>query len=77
VHKRDSKLVAKAMKLFLGAKDLNARTCALEGSKIFESTEKKVNFLLGSEFDSCHLDKATYSILCSNTNFIEGDSNLL
>ena len=77
MHKRDSKLVAKAMKLFFGAKDLNARTYVLERSKIFESTEKKVNFLLGSEFDSCHLDKANYSIPCSNTNFIEGISNLL
>jgi hypothetical protein len=52
VHRRDPKLVAKAMKSFLGTKYLNKRYCALEGFKIFGPTKKKLDFLLESKFDT-------------------------
>ena len=49
-----------------GAKDVNTRVCALEGSELFGSTKQKLDFSFGVDCDSHWSDKVNYSIACLN-----------
>lgn len=46
------KLLGNAMKSCLGAENFNTNDCVLEGSKLFESTKWKLDFLLSTDYDS-------------------------
>jgi hypothetical protein len=48
----DPKLLADAMKSYLGAEDLNRRDCALEGSELFGSTKQKLDLPPGADVDT-------------------------
>ena len=67
VHIGNPKLIAEAIRSYLGIEDLNTKNCALEGSKLFESTKSKLNLPLGSKYDSHCPDKVNYSIPHPNT----------
>ena len=47
----DLKLLADAMKSYLGAEDLNTRDCALKGSELFGSTTRKLDLPSGVNCD--------------------------
>ena len=63
----DPKMLVDAMKSYPGAKDVNTRYCALEGSELFGSTKRKSNLPPGADCDSHRLDKVNYFIPRSNT----------
>jgi hypothetical protein len=63
----DPKLLADAMKSYLGAEDLNRRDCVLEGSELFGFTKRKLDLPPGADCDSHRLDKVNYSIPRPNT----------
>ena len=48
----DPKLLVEAMKSYPGAKDLNTRDCALEGSELFGSTKQKLDLPSRADCDS-------------------------
>ena len=58
----DPKILVDAMKSYPGAKDVNIRDCALEGSQLFGSTKRKLNMPPGADCDSHRPDKVNYSI---------------
>ena len=66
-HIGDPKLLAEAMRSYHGAKGLNTRDCALEGSELFGSTNRKLDLPPGSECDFHRPDKVNYSIPHPNT----------
>ena len=61
-HTIDSKLLAKPMRSYPWANDLNARTCALERCELFRSTKTKLDLPPRPKYDSHRLDKVNYSI---------------
>ena len=62
VRIEDPKLLADAMKSFPEVEGLNARDCALEGSKFFGSTKRKFDLPPILDCDSYRPDKVNYSI---------------
>ena len=48
----DSKMLADAMKSYPGAEDVKTRDCALEESKFFGATKRKVNLPPGADCES-------------------------
>lgn len=56
-HTSDPKLLAKTMRQYPWAKDLNTRNYVVEGSKLFRSTKRKLDLPPRFEHDSHHLDK--------------------
>ena len=63
----DPRPMVKAMKSYPKAKGLNTKDCALEETKLFVATQRKLDLPLGAGYDSHWLDKVNYSIPCSNT----------
>jgi hypothetical protein len=63
----DPKMLADAMKSYLGAEDVNTRDCALEWSEFFGSTKRKLNLPPSTDCDSHGPDKVNYSIPHPNT----------
>ena len=63
----DPKMLADAMKIYTGAKNVNIRNCALEGSELFGSTKRKLNLPPYVDCDSHQPDKVNYSIHRPNT----------
>jgi hypothetical protein len=53
----DSKLLADAMKSYLGEEDLNARDCALEGFELFKCSNRKFDMPSGVDCNSHRLEK--------------------
>lgn len=66
-HSSDPKFLVKAMRSELGAKDLNTRNCALEGSGLFEFTKRKLNLPPGTKYDFRSPHKVNYSTPRPNT----------
>ena len=64
---RDPKLLADAMKSYLGLEDLYTRDCALEGFELFGSTKRKFDLPPGVDCDSHRPDKVNYYIPRPNT----------
>ena len=58
----DPKLLADAIKSYLGLEDLNTRDCALEGFELFGSTKRKLDMPPNVDCDSHRPDKVNYSI---------------
>ena len=70
-------MLADAMKSYLGAKGANTIDCALEWSKLFGSTKRKLNLPSGVDCDSHRPDKVNYFVHCQcievSLTFVEHD----
>ena len=65
-YTEDLKLLAKVMRSYPKAQEMNTNNCALEGFELFISTRRKLNLLCGSEYESHCLDKIKYSSPLAN-----------